>query len=331
MKKNKLNLTIVFILTFIILIFVLKDDFPEIIESLANVKFMLLFLALLVILLANVIKGFAFYLAVKKENKSYSYSDALKIILVSNCLNRNTLFASGSKPYQVYYLNKNNDIHYLKGIGIAFYNFYLYQLSLLIFSTTIIFINSIFKVFTLTPILIKLVVLGYSINFIIAVFASIIYYEKRKEKRLTTKLLSFLNKIKIIKDRPYRKFRKRLNDIHNSIETLKKDNKFLYKGYSLNILFFIVYYSVPVFVFYSLGYTELSIILSIMLYIHVVMVSSFVPIPGGTIGFEVGFLTFFGLFIIGPILKAGMLLWRFLTYHLLMIIGFIVFLIKKKE
>jgi uncharacterized membrane protein YbhN (UPF0104 family) len=56
-----------------------------------------------------------------------------------------------------------------------------------------------------------------------------------------------------------------------------------------------------------------------------------VPIPGGVAGYEFGFITFFGFFLKGPILKVGMLLWRFVTFYFLAIIGATIFLIDRKE
>lgn len=62
---------------------------------------------------------------------------------------------------------------------------------------------------------------------------------------------------------------------------------------------------------------------------YVMLMGSFVPIPGGTGGLEFGFVTFFGNFIRGSKLSALMLVWRFITYYFCMILGAIALNIKK--
>jgi len=64
---------------------------------------------------------------------------------------------------------------------------------------------------------------------------------------------------------------------------------------------------------------------------YVMIMGSFVPIPGGTGGLEYGFVNFFGKFLSGSKLSALMLVWRFITYYFCMIIGAIALGIKKVE
>ena len=63
---------------------------------------------------------------------------------------------------------------------------------------------------------------------------------------------------------------------------------------------------------------------------YTLIIGSFVPIPGGTGGIEYGFLRFFGTFNTGATLSAILLIWRFITYYLGMILGGILFSTEKK-
>ena len=60
------------------------------------------------------------------------------------------------------------------------------------------------------------------------------------------------------------------------------------------------------------------------------LIGSFVPIPGGTGGLEYGYSAFYGFFVKGSVLSASMLIWRFITYYLGIIIGGILFNTDKK-
>ena len=57
---------------------------------------------------------------------------------------------------------------------------------------------------------------------------------------------------------------------------------------------------------------------------YVMVIGSFIPLPGGTGGLEYSFISFYGYFAIDPKLTALMLVWRFLTYYFGMIVGAIV-------
>jgi len=61
------------------------------------------------------------------------------------------------------------------------------------------------------------------------------------------------------------------------------------------------------------------------------IIGSFVPIPGGTGGLEYAFVHYFGFFIVSAPLVAAMLVWRFMTYYLMMSVGGVMLLFKKRE
>ena len=89
-------------------------------------------------------------------------------------------------------------------------------------------------------------------------------------------------------------------------------------------------YMIPVFILYAMGeFKVISIGISIITSAYVMLIGSFVPIPGGSGGLEYGFVTFYGNFITGSKLSAMMLVWRFITYYFAMIVGAIALNIKK--
>ena len=100
----------------------------------------------------------------------------------------------------------------------------------------------------------------------------------------------------------------------------------------INFVGLICFYLVPLTILYSTGdYTSFNGLKSIIASAYVMLMGSFVPIPGGTGGLEFGFIKFYGNFIKGSILTAIMITWRFITYYIPMIVGAIAFNIKKKE
>ena len=66
---------------------------------------------------------------------------------------------------------------------------------------------------------------------------------------------------------------------------------------------------------------SISIMEAITASAFVLLIGNFVPIPGGSGGIEWGFLQFFNEFISPSGLSSALIIWRFITYYLGMIVG----------
>ena len=85
------------------------------------------------------------------------------------------------------------------------------------------------------------------------------------------------------------------------------------------------------FIFFSIKVYDVNIVESIVCSSYTYFVGSFVPIPGGTGGLEYGFIEFFRVFSSSAIISTCMILWRFITYYLSMILGSISLIFVKKK
>ena len=91
-------------------------------------------------------------------------------------------------------------------------------------------------------------------------------------------------------------------------------------------------YLVPIFIVYGMGdYQSLNIADTLVSSAYVYLIGAFVPIPGASGGIEYGFTQFFGNFLSTSKVSAVLIVWRSITYYLGMIIGAILFNIRKKE
>ena len=63
----------------------------------------------------------------------------------------------------------------------------------------------------------------------------------------------------------------------------------------------------------------------------ILLVGNFVPIPGGSGGLEYAYIDFFKAFFNGGLLSASMLLWRLITYYIVIIIGVITLITYRKK
>ena len=123
-----------------------------------------------------------------------------------------------------------------------------------------------------------------------------------------------------------------IETFHKGALILLKNKKNFIKTIIYNLIGLTLIYMVPVLILYGLGnYNTLSQYNSIVASAHVMLIGAFIPIPGATGGLEYAFTQFYGVFITGTQLTLVMLLWRFLTYYLGVIIGGILLNIRKKR
>lgn len=113
---------------------------------------------------------------------------------------------------------------------------------------------------------------------------------------------------------------------------MKNNVKNTLLSFTFNFISLCFYYSVPIFVFYSLGQVgDLNFVESFVASSFTFLIGSFVPIPGATGGLEYGFVDFFKVFYSGALLSAGMLLWRLVTYYFSMFIGGITLITYRRK
>ena len=123
----------------------------------------------------------------------------------------------------------------------------------------------------------------------------------------------------------------RLEEFHISAKQLRKRKKLFIGGVFFNLLSLTCLYIVPLFITYGFqDFTSLNIADTLTASAYVLIMGAFVPIPGASGGMEYGFLKFFGNFIPKVTLSASLLIWRFITYYLGMIVGALMFSMEKK-
>ena len=81
---------------------------------------------------------------------------------------------------------------------------------------------------------------------------------------------------------------------------------------------------------YSLGIDRLVDCLALSSF--VLMANAFIPIPGASGGTEFVFTQLYGQMIADGAITSGiMILWRFSTYHLVMLVGAVIFVYLKQK
>lgn len=329
----KNNFIVLALITVIIMIFSLKDDFDEILKILTQVNVLWIIVAICLVFTYWGFRAVSIIIFAKKFNNNYQSKDGMKLVIATQFFNAITPFASGGQPFQVYMLRKNK-LKMNEAISVVAVNFICYQIALVLIGILAILSNSIFHVFNKVTLLQHLVTLGFSVNVVVTIITLTLVFSKKINKGIAKFCINLLNKIKVIKnkDETIKKINDKLSEFNKSGKILINNKKDYIIGIIYNIISIISLYLVPVAVIFSIGnYTSINAFQAVVCSSYTMMIGSFVPLPGGTGGIEFGFLNFFGQYLTGLILKTLMLLWRFFTYYFGMFIGAITFNIIERR
>lgn len=321
--KKKLNIIILILITLIVLYFSLKDDFFNIIDQILKMNIWYLLIAFTLVILFWIFRSYPMYTFCKKVNKDFKYRESVQLTLRTQFFNAVTPFSTGGQPYQIYYL-KQSGIDYASSTGIVVENFIVYQIALVILGLISLFMNQIFSIFHKVPLLSKLIALGFIMNTLVIVVMFLLAFTTKLNKFLISLAIKFLTKLHIVKnkDKKIKEWEENIDKFHKSAVSLLEDKKVFISNILYNFLALCCIYLVPLFVLYSMGdFSSFTPGIAIVTSAYILIIGSFVPIPGGSGGLEYGFLQFYGNFVTGSKLKALMLVWRFITYYFGMIVG----------
>lgn len=331
MKGIKKNSIILLIATILIIGFVLKDDFNSIVGALLKANVLILILAFLCQIVALMFEALAYKKVVDSYVDNYPYKKALKMQFVTKFFNGITPFSTGGQPMQIYLLKKDG-FRITKATNIIMQNFIIYQAALVTYGLVALFINFRFDLFPEVNLLKNLIVIGFLMNTLVMVGLIIISFSSKFNHTIIKWGINILAKLRVVKDKEQEqeKWKERVDDFHKGTSYLKKHKKLCLQSYFYNFMYLTLSYVMPFFVIASLmGWNNpVTALDAICSSAYILIIGSFVPIPGASGGIEYGYLRFFGSFIKGGILKASLLIWRFISYYFLMILGAIIFNIK---
>ena len=333
MKKYKINIIILIIISFIVMYFALKDDFNTTIKYLTTVNLLWISIGILAFVLYLIFQSLSLHIFMKGIDKNYKLKDTILLILSAQFFNAITPFSSGGQPFQMY-LMKKQGIKLTDSGNVLLQNFIGQQLSIIIMGTFSIVINKVFNIIPQDNMLRKLVVIGYVVNIVVLLILFMLSYAKKTNTELFNKILNFIFKFKFIRNKNdlKEKLLNKIDEFYEGSAYFKKNISKLFRATLYNVIGLVFYYIIPLFVFFSIGeVSSITILESIVCSGYTYLIGSFVPIPGGTGGLEYGFIQFFQGFTVGATLSACMILWRFITYYFSMIIGAISLLFYKRR
>ena len=332
MKHRLRNSIIILIVTIIMLYFLLKDNFNEIISILTKVSIPWILFAILIYLVYFVTDTIPFYIFVKNYNNKIKFKFMLYLNAITKFFNGITPLATGGQPMQIYELRKKGTSTANSTNAVT--QFYIvFQISLVLWAFIALIFDKIFGIIEMNTGLVIFTVLGFLLNTIVLVFLFIISFNKSFNKAMVRVIITFLSKIKLVreKEKHIDKWNNTCEEFYNNSKELMKNKSIFFMGILSQMITLAFYHLLPFALARSVGVTNFTIYQSIICSAYIYLTGCYIPIPGSTGGMEYVFLGFVGTFITDYRLNATLLLWRTLTYYLPTIVGGIIFNIKSMK
>lgn len=330
MKKKFINIVLIIVFTLIVLYFSLKDNYDEIIELLLNSDIRWLFIGYLFVLSYTFLKSVVTNDLINKFKK-FDMKKTFDLQLMTFFFNAITPFSTGGQPFQVYTLKKNK-LSLSDGTNVIVQESIIHQIALIIVGFLAIIVNEIFNIYKFEGIILTFLILGFGLNILVIFLLFLISHSNKIDKLITKYIVKILTFLRIIKNKDI------LNKLHNTIDNfnynskiLLKDKKRFIKLILINCLALLCLYVVPLTILFSFNnYVSFDGMIAIVLVSFISIISSYVPLPGGIGGQEYLFILMFGIYVNQPLLSSLMIMWRFITYYLPMIVGAVIFNVKNK-
>jgi hypothetical protein len=324
LTKGKIAPIIAF--TILSIIILIKNEYTQILSQLQSVHWGWISISLLLILLYWVFEAKSLHLFIKAYDEEYAYSKVFKLVLSTQFFNGITPFSSGGQPFQIYALSKESKFSIGHSTSLSTHNFIVYQIALVLlgsitlilghFSYAKIYINASANFFT---------VIGFILNLLIIVSLCAIALSSKISHRLLHSILLMLKPFSCAKKQKkrYKKWKSLIADFHHEIHYLLKNKRLFALTILLNIFKLMSFYTIAYFILLSLDIYPVSFLRIILASSYVMLITSIVPLPGASGGAEGGFFLIFSTFLLHHHITSVILIWRFITYYLGLIIGFI--------
>ncbi|MDE5546500.1 MAG: flippase-like domain-containing protein [Anaeroplasmataceae bacterium] len=333
-KKTIISILIVLIITAVVFIILFSfNDFDKTIKLIKTVNGIEMGKAVLCLVIYAVLWPMSLCFIAKQNRFNAKFFDVYLIGESEHFFNAITPFATGGQPVQVY-LFTQKQVKASDSTGIIVSNFIAFMIASNIYAiASLVFYGKFSENFDASTA--WMIGLGFAMNLFTLVFMILIATSK-KIRDLLKKLMLQICKIKFIGkhlSKAVPAFEKYCENAQSAAKRIFSHKTSFIGAILLKMLALLFYYAIPYYILKALGAD-----FGFKMMPYIILASAFaittmvwVPTPGGTGGIEFAFKTIFTASLFGALASdigfTGMILWRALTYYLLMILSAIAYII----
>lgn len=330
-RSKKINLIIcgiAFVIMIGFLFFV--DDPKEIWKAMCSADPLFMLLAVLCILMYWLFEALTLHAVVKEVHPKQKFRNSLSVSMIGLYFNCITPFATGGQPIQAYYLVKfgvplGSALTALLSKSIA------YQAVLTVYSAVILIFKLQYVVDT-NPLMMPLIIVGFIVNTAVITALLMLAFFRKPTEKFAHFLVRALGKIRIIKDvdGKLKYIDHEMEMYHKNFQFIKKRPIMILKMCFYTVIQLIVYLSISFMIYLAFGLEGTDYLTVISCQAFVLLISTFVPLPGALGAAEGSYVLFFKS-IFGGYVHLSTVIWRFLTFYMAIIGGMIFTLLVNKK
>ena len=249
---------------------------------------------------------------------------ALKFTWIGFFFSAITPAATGGQPVEVYYMNKEH-IKVSNGTMAMLLQLCGFQISTILISI----ICAILNFDMLKDGMIWFYLLGLSLNSIALIFMLIGVFSKKITRKIINVIIKILKTVRVRNvEKKIDKIEEGLNQYNDSAVFIKKHKDQFIKSILRVTIQIIFYHSIPFFIYKAFGLSTYSYLRLFSIQSVLFITVSSLPLPGAIGVSETLFLKIYGQVFGKLLLNGAMLLFRFVSFYLYIIIASIVVVIN---
>lgn len=248
-------------------------------------------------------------------------ADAVEIVLLGRFFNSITPFATGGQPAQIYYMSAKKRFGAAESTGILIVKFLIYQVTITIYGALVLILAyPIAKRYVQH--LASLAFVGFAVNSSVVFLILFFSLNERVGLKLLRIVVRILILLKIVKNSEDLE-EKMANEVRKFQSVFKNILKFPLRATVMSAFTLVQYVSMmilPYFVYRSLGFHGENPWKIVGMQSILTLFVAFIPTPGGSGAQEGAFYLFYHT-IFADSTAAGLIVWRFFSFYLNIIIG----------
>ncbi len=287
-------------------------------------------------------KGFKLSIMCKSLTGKWHFKTCLETGIIGHYYNNVTPLAAGGQPFEIYHLSKHG-VHGGTASSMPIVAFFMYQLAFVTFgifcaicfspATNIFDLDNVIVGSTTATVLRPMAIVGLCLGLFFPGLIVVFSLLPRPCSKLVGFVINLGGKIKLVKE-PKKLVRKTLRTVvHNSrcIKKFATSPLVFISSYLVSLLEVISLCSIAFFTLKFFGYQSTESAQPIMLqWAQIVLVCmilyaaiSFIPTPGNSGAADFSFYWLFSLGLMGGFAFPAMIVWRFLSYYMFIVVGII--------
>lgn len=315
-KKNRVGLIFcaaAFVVMILYMIFV--DGVDNLVSSIGKMQPLFLLLAVGCIVVYWLLEAMTVQAALKSLHPRQRFGSTFKITVIGQYFNCITPCASGGQPFQAYYLVKDG-VSLSSAMTALLARFIVYQFALTVWSAVLLILRFSYFITELRPLML-LTIVGFLVNLAVIVALFMLAFFNKLAVKISHAVLKLLHKLRLVKnyDEKLEYIDGEIRQYTDNFGFMKKQPALILKMLLYSSLQLLVYFSVSYVLYLGFGLSGADYLTVLSCQAFVLMISSFVPLPGALGAAEGSYAAFF-IPIFGSFTALSTFIWRVLTFYI---------------